>query len=145
MDCSKVDQRQSRFGIVALLEMRWRFDEQHFERRPNMPLEEVAAARASVGATHHDVRVHRWLSLVDHNVANERQDFHLLYDRDPLVLLGRPVEVAQRHIAIRADSGEPGCAHVVFLGERRQSDHDLIAGLEDQGEGSFAGILVEES
>src|SRR5882672_5258593 len=98
----------------------------------------MAAARLVVGAPDDDVRVDLRLALVERDVAEQREHLHLLVERDPLVVPLRAVEVAQRHVAERADGREVRGAELLRLGEGREPGHRLVALVEDQHPGPGA-------
>src|SRR5262250_627043 len=71
----------------------------------------MAAARLSIRAAHDDVGVDLGLAAVERHVADEREHLDLLAQRNLLVVARRPVEVAQRDLAERADGGEHDGLH----------------------------------
>lgn len=54
----------------------------------------MTPAPRPVAGAHHDVRVYFRLGAVECNVADEGENLHLLGQRDALVILLLPVEVA---------------------------------------------------
>jgi len=76
-------------------------------------LQQVAAARLAIGAPDDDVRMDPGLALVQRDVADERENFHLLAERNLRVVLRGAVEVAERHVAEGADRREVRGAHVL--------------------------------
>src|SRR5690242_1474557 len=93
---SERDQGQPRFGVMAAVEVLRRFDDDDLEGGADGAFHEVTAAGGAVGAADDDVDVDLGLSLlVEGDVADEGEDLDLLVDRDLLVLLALPVEVAE--------------------------------------------------
>src|SRR5438874_1988862 len=121
------------------LESARRNDQHDLQRRPHVRLQQMAAARLAVGASDDDVRVDLRLALVERDVAEQREHLHLLVKRDLLVVALRAVEIAQRHVAERADGREVRGAELLRLGEGREPGHRLVALVEDQRPGPGAG------
>jgi hypothetical protein len=68
-----------------------------------------------------DVRVHLRLAILVGDVTDERRQLDLLGDRDRLVLLRLPVEVAERDAAEGAEPGEVGASQPVLACELRRA------------------------
>src|SRR5581483_5747457 len=134
----EVDEREPADGIEALVEMCGRFDQHHLERRPDVTLEQVPTPSGAVPISDDDVRVDGRLAVVEGNVSDERDHFDLFVDRNRLVVLLLPVEVAEHEIAERADARELRGAEVVSSRKAAQPVHCLVAEVEDEHEGAAA-------
>src|SRR5215813_6856771 len=106
--------------------MRGRLNQDHFERRPDARLEQVAAVRRPVSFSDDNVRVHFGLSLIEGNVADERENLDLLREWDLFIILPRAIEIPQRDGAERADGGEVAAGQSLSLREIRQPRHYLV-------------------
>ena len=69
---------------------------------------------------------------------------HLLAQRDLYVVLLVPVEIEQRHIAERADSGDLRRGYVLARRELLQRRHHLVAGGEHDGKGALASCIMKQ-
>jgi hypothetical protein len=76
-----------------------RFDQDHFERRPDARFEQVAAVRRAVGLSDDNVRVDFRLTLIERDVADERESFDLIGERNCFVVFPLAVEIPQRDVA----------------------------------------------
>src|SRR5690348_14521583 len=130
----EVDEGQPRAGVVAPLQVARRLLHDDLERRPHVALQQVAAVRAAVAAADHDVAVHLRLLAVERDDAEQREHLDLLGQRNALVLARLAVEVAQRHVAERADGGDLAGPQPLAAGEGGQALHDLLALVEDHDE-----------
>jgi hypothetical protein len=64
-----------------------------FTGRTNMCLEQMATVGGTVLPANYGMRVHNRLSVLQGDVANERQEFHLFVERDRwFILLALPAE-----------------------------------------------------
>src|SRR6185312_12390828 len=63
---------------------------------------------------------------------DERQHLDLLAHRNLLVGLRRPVEIAERRVAKRADRREPRGGELTLAGKRGQRRHHLVAFVEHE-------------
>src|SRR5262245_14728747 len=101
----------------------------------------MATARLSVRPAHDDVRVDLGLAAIQRHIADEREHLDLLAQRNLLVVARRPVEVAERDLAERADGGKVSATELLRLRERSEPRYRLIALVEDQrpclGPGGF--------
>src|SRR5262249_12338857 len=139
----EVDERQARGGVEPPLQMSRRFLDDDLERRPHAPLEQVTAMRAAVSTPDHDVAVQLRFLAVERNDAKERENFNLLAQRNPLVLARHAIEIAERHLAQRADRGDLARAQRLAARERGEALHDLLAPLEDHHERAFPAVEQE--
>src|SRR6266567_3210484 len=78
------------------------------------------------------------------HVAQERQHLHLALERVLLVLLRRPVEVAQHHVAKGSDARQLRRADSFSLGEVQQACHGLIACPKNHRVGLTALLIVQQ-
>src|SRR5438093_1938552 len=109
-----------------------------------MGFQQVAAQRRAVRLAEDHVRMNLGLPALSlRNVADQRNDLDLLADGNPLVVLLRPVEVAERHVLEGADGSEVTATELMVAGERLEVTHDLVASLEDQGVRLLAIGFVE--
>ena len=91
------DQREPGLGVVDAPQMSGRLGEDDLERRPHARLEKMPAARAAVAASQDDVGVHLLVATVlNRDVADQREHLDLLLDRSALVVFSLPVEVAEQ-------------------------------------------------
>jgi monofunctional biosynthetic peptidoglycan transglycosylase len=140
----RIDQRQPAGGVVALAQEARRLHEDHLERRPHPPHEQMSAPRRAVGETDDHVRVHvRRLRGVQRDVAEQREDFDLLWHQDPLVVLPLRLEVAELRLAEGADRGEVRGAQTLLPGEQRQPGHHFVAFVEHQRERLLTGRVEQ--
>jgi hypothetical protein len=105
--------------------------------------DEVAGVGTSVGVADDEVGVDLRFAVLDGDVAGERRNLDLLVDRDWLVLLPLPVEVAERDVAEGADAGEVSGGELVLACESLQFALDLVAAREDECVASLAVDLAE--
>jgi hypothetical protein len=80
----------------------------------------------------------RFLVRADGNVANERGNFDLLVHGNRAVLLRLPIKISEFGTAQRADGRDLGPSDALLRGKLLQRTHNLVAGLEDDGERSLA-------
>src|SRR5438105_5078937 len=88
-----------------------------------------------VGLAHQDMGVHARLLAFECDVADERKHLDLLRDRNRLVVLARAVEVPDDEIAKGAYAGEVGRSELLLAREGGDSDHRVVALVEDEHEG----------
>ena len=84
------------------------------------------------------------LVVRERDVAREREHLDLLVERDLLVLLALPVEVAEDHVAERANGGEVRGGEVLGVGEAFELLHDPVAAVEHERVGAEAVLLVQQ-
>jgi hypothetical protein len=94
-----------------------RLDEHHFQGRPHMRLDEMAAVCRPVRFADTHVRVPLWFALSERNITHQRQDFDLLGKRNALVILFFLVEIAHGDIAEGTDSREVATIEMMILGK----------------------------
>jgi len=61
------------------------------------------------------------------NVADQRRNFDLFADRNFLVLLLLPIEIAQNRVAQRTDSGEGSGVNILALDDRQERTSSPVA------------------
>jgi hypothetical protein len=76
----EIDERQSTLLIVATAQMNWHFGRNHFQRRPDSALKEIASVRGPIWLADDHVRMQSWLAVLLHNVAAKRKDLNLFVD-----------------------------------------------------------------
>jgi hypothetical protein len=86
--------------------MRGTFDERDFERRPDVPFHQMAAARGAVALPQHNVRMHSGGLILDRDRTGKRQHLDLLGDGDAFVPTTVPVEIRDGRAGERANRGE---------------------------------------
>src|SRR6185437_15107777 len=79
------------------------------------------------------------------HVADEGEHLDLVGDRDALVALRLPVEVAEDGVAERADAREVRSAQAALTREPAQPLEHLVARLEDENERLPAGVLMDQA
>src|SRR5207249_2424239 len=112
-----------------------RLGEDHFESGTNVRFEKMATPGTPVCFAEHDMRMHLGLALGQRDVADERENFDLFLDWNPLVLTLGDTEITEGYIAEGANSRELACAEVMFARESFQTLGDLIAGFENHRPG----------
>src|SRR5712675_596070 len=75
------DQRETRFRVLPLAQMRWGLRQDDFEGRAHMAFEEMPADNAAVGLPEHSVDVQDRLAVGLGDIADQRQHLDLLIDR----------------------------------------------------------------
>src|SRR5688572_3512592 len=94
----------------------------------------MPAAGRSVAPAEHDVRVDLAPVTIERDVADQRKHLDLFPDRNTLVVLFFPVEVAKIGFAEGPDRGKAGGADALLLGEARQAGDRVFARGEDERE-----------
>src|SRR5579871_436419 len=119
--------------VVFALQMAGRFDQCQLQRRADVGFQQMPAPGSAVRFAEDYVGMDLGRALlVQGDVADQRYDLDLLVDRNRLILLPVPLEVAQGGILERADSREMAAAQAVAPRELFQDLHDLVAGVEDE-------------
>jgi hypothetical protein len=96
---SELNQRYSRFRVELLLKTSRTLRQNQFAGRTHASLKEVTTMGSPVGASHYDVRVHLRLSILEGDVANEREQFQLFAENAGWIVLFRfPIEPAQLRV-----------------------------------------------
>lgn len=95
----------------------------------------MAAVCSTVFLADYGMRVHSRLSVLQGDVANERQKFHLFVERDRwFILLALPAVPAQAQRRERAN-GFKACGRQPFLlREFKQPFRQFVIGFEDKNE-----------
>src|SRR5438045_9544292 len=101
------DQRETRFRVLLLAQVRWRLRQDDFEGWAHIAFEEMPADDAAVGLPEHGVDVQDRLAVRFGDIADQRQHLDLLIDRDALIVLLVPIEIADDGTLERADRGQP--------------------------------------
>ncbi len=78
------------------------------------------------------------------DVADERRDLHLLLDGDRRIAFRLPIEIRQLGAAQSPDCRDLGSTELLALSKALQAGHRLVAGLQDDGEGSLAVVFVQD-
>ncbi len=102
----EIDQRQPGGLIRPAPERLRRLHDEHLQRRPHVSFEQMAAQRCSIGCRHDGVGVQLRFFLVKGDIARERDDLDLLFDRYPYIVLAVDVEEAERGSAECTDGCE---------------------------------------
>jgi monofunctional glycosyltransferase len=140
----RIDEREPGVRIEALAQEGRRLDENHLERRPHTAREQVTPTGGAVGKAHNHVGMELGLvGGVQRDVADQREDLHLLGEQHPLVILPRAIEVTEGHLAERADGREMRGAQTLRRGEQRQARDRLFALVEDQRERLLPGRVEQ--
>jgi hypothetical protein len=101
------DQGEPAFRVVSLTQVDGTVRQHDLKRRPNVTLQQMARNRASAATTQHTMDVQRRLLIWPKcDIARKRCDFHLLVDRDALIALGLPVEIAENRRTEGTDGAE---------------------------------------
>jgi len=85
-----------------------------------MGREKVAADDAAIGLAEHRMYVEGRLSFGHRDIAEQRQDLHLLVDGNPSVFFRLPIEIAEHRIEERTDAGDRRCLDFLFMHEPGQ-------------------------
>src|SRR5205823_247127 len=101
------DQRETCFRVLLLAQMRWGLRQDDFEGWAHMAFEEMTADDAAVELPEHGMDVQDRLAVRFGDIADQRQNLDLLIDRDALIVLCRPIEIADDGTLERADRGQP--------------------------------------
>src|SRR5215469_15462234 len=80
---AQINQREADLGPVGLAELGWRLPDDHLERRPHPPFEQMAAPRAAVGQAEHGMQMKLRLVRSECDVASQGQHLALLVDDKP--------------------------------------------------------------
>src|SRR3954466_5637862 len=89
---------------MALAQLRGCRLEHELECRPDARGKEMPAGRAAVGRADDDVRVDLRLAVRDGDIPEQAEHLDLLVERDPRVVLARPVEVTEHDALEGANS-----------------------------------------
>src|SRR6266545_6733895 len=131
----EIDQRQPGGLIRPAPERLGRLDDDHLERRSHVGFEQMAAQRCSIGFRHDGVGVQLRLPLVKGDIARERDDLYLLFDRDPYVVFAVDVEEAERGSAECTDGREVSTRQPLANCDAGELGHGLFALTEDHHDG----------
>jgi hypothetical protein len=71
---SRANQRKAGFGIVLPLQMSWRFNEDYFQRRPDVRFEQVATVGRAIRFADDDMGVDFRAIVALRDVAEQRQN-----------------------------------------------------------------------
>jgi hypothetical protein len=74
-------------------------------------LEEMPPMCRPVRFADNHVRMHRWFALSERNITHQCQDFHLLGERDALIILLFPIAIAHSDIARDRAQERLACRH----------------------------------
>src|SRR5439155_4654749 len=127
------DQREARLRVLLLLQMRRRPGQDHLEGRPHLTFEQMPADDAAVRAAEHRMDMQGRLAVRVRDIAEQRQYLDLLVDRDALVVLFRPVEIADHRALEGADRGQRGGVDLLLADKLLQGADRLVAMGEDDG------------
>src|SRR5580692_7510431 len=90
---SDLNQRYPRFGVEFLLKATRALSKNQFAGRTHPSLKQMTSVGRTVATSHHHVRVHLRLSVLESDVANQRKQFHLFVeDAGWIVFFRFPVE-----------------------------------------------------
>jgi hypothetical protein len=82
---------------MLLARMGWALRQDDLERRAHLAVNQMAGERRAVAAPQHAMDMERGLAVgAEGDVPGQRRYLDLLRDRVALVLLGLPVELAER-------------------------------------------------
>jgi len=99
--------------------------------------------RRSVALADDDVGVQLRGILVKHKITGQREHFHLLRYRNPPILFAFPVEIAERQFLKSANRREVRGAQSLLFGELCSAGGYFVAGIEDDHERLFAGVVEQ--
>src|SRR3977135_2014717 len=105
----------------------------------------MAAAGRAVAQTQHRVHVEAGLAVVaDGDVAQEAQALALAVDLDRLISLLGEIEPADRRALEGAERRQRRAGEAGPCGEVGDGGEGLLAGVENEDEGPFAGVFPDE-
>src|SRR6202044_3785553 len=114
--------------------MRGTLGQNQFAGRTHASLKQMPTVSGPVGASHHHVRMHLWLFVVEGDVSNQRKQLHLLVENAGWIILFRfQVEPSQLRVRKSADRFKTASPQTLMLRELLQYARDLVASVKDQG------------
>jgi hypothetical protein len=103
---TQIDQRQAGFSIDLASEVFGRLGQNDFKRWPHPGLQDMPSVRRPIRFTNYDMRVYLRRAVFQSNIADQRKDLHLLFDRYLLIVSFIAIEITEHHTAKRADGRE---------------------------------------
>ena len=98
-----------------------------------MAFEEMTADDAAIRLPEDGVDVQSRFAVRFRDIADQRQHLDLLIDRDALIVLLVPIEIADDGTLERADRGQPRGINLLLAHEFLQRLHRLVARREHDG------------
>src|SRR4030095_15209457 len=90
----------------------------------------MTAVSGAVSLADHDVSVDLRTPVFEGDIANERENFDLLFYRNLFVFFCVPIEIAEHDVAKCTDGCKMTGAKVVLLGKGSQLSNELISFIE---------------
>jgi len=129
---AQVDEGQAHIRADGLAQVSRRFPDDHLQGGPDVALQQVAPAGASVRQAEDRVQMKLRAVRGRGDVADQGQDLALPGHRDVPVVVHRAVEPADHGALEAADGGHLRRLQVLLPGERAELGHCLVAGVKDR-------------
>src|SRR5262249_3680225 len=113
----------------------------HFQRRPDVAFQEMAAVRRAVAFSNDHMRPKHWVALLFCNVPGKREHLHLFLYGNFLIALLFSIKKAKRDFTESTDGSDLCSSKRFFSSEPQQRFFHFIIFIEHERE-SFEAIFM---